>query len=133
MKKLTALFLVLLYLGTATGVTLHLHYCMGEMVDLKLAESDSDHCENCGMDKSQSTKSGCCKDEFKKIKTDDSRKGADDAFKSLSNYVAILSTKQAYQFSEPSYPSICEQHPRSNSPPRSKSVAVYILNCTYLI
>lgn len=133
MKKVTALFLVFLYLSTATGVTLRLHYCMGEMIDLKLAESNSDRCENCGMPKSQATKKGCCKDELKKIRTDDSVKAADDVLKSLSSSVALLWEKQVYAFAPAHYCSISEQHPRSHGPPLSKSVAVYILNCTFLI
>lgn len=133
MKKLTVLFLVLIYLGTATGVTLHLHYCMGEVVDWEVAKEDSGHCDNCGMDKNQSTKNGCCKDELKKVKTDDSGKLTESAYKSLVLSPAFLAPSLSYEFTAASYPSILEENPRSNAPPRSKPVPVYVLNCSYLI
>lgn len=133
MKRSIVLFLVFLYLGTATGVTLHLHYCMGEMVNLELADSSNDHCDNCGMEKSQSTKNGCCKDELKKIQTDDSRKITEDSFKSLSNYVAILLQVQEHEFISNRYDTISGKLPWSNGPPRTENVAIYILNCSYLI
>ncbi|WP_138485341.1 HYC_CC_PP family protein [Dyadobacter bucti] len=133
MKKLIILFLAFLYLGTATGVTLTLHYCMGEVVNWKTTKADADHCENCGMDKGQSTKKGCCKDEFKKIKTDDSGKLVEAAFSTTIVSAALPVSGFSYQFTAGSYPSISEKHPRSNAPPRSKPVPVYVLNCTYLI
>lgn len=133
MKKLTVLFLVFLYLGTATGVTMTLHYCMGEVVNWEATKADADHCENCGMDKNQSTKNGCCKDEFKKIKTDDSGKLVEGTFSTTIVSAALPAPSLSYQFTAGSYPSISEEDPKSNAPPRSKPVPVYVLNCTYLI
>lgn len=133
MKKLTVLFLTFLYLGTATGVTLHLHYCMGEVVNLEVTKADQGHCENCGMDKNKSTKNGCCKDEFKKVKTDDSYKLTDNTLSNPLLSVAMLNKGVTYDFLAASYPNVFGTSNQSNAPPRSKPVPVYILHCSYLI
>jgi hypothetical protein len=133
MKKLIVLFLTFLYLGTATGFTLHLHYCMGEVVNWEVTKADQGHCENCGMDKNKSTKNGCCKDEFKKVKTDDSRKLTENTFSNPLLSVAVLNEGVTYDFSAASYPNFLETSNQSNAPPRSKPVPVYILHCSYLI
>ena len=132
MKKLTALFLVFLYIGTSSGVSLHLHYCMGEVVEWGTASTDKGHCEHCGMEKAKSTKNGCCKDELKKIQTDDSRKLTDSAF-STEALVAVVNEPFSYDLSIGSYVSTLKTAHQSNAPPRCKPVKAYILNCSYLI
>lgn len=69
MKRLFVIILALSYLCLSTGITVHTHYCMGELVGSSFIEQDEDHhCSHCGMDK-KSSKNGCCKDEHKIIKS----------------------------------------------------------------
>lgn len=69
MKRLLAIMLAVSYLCLSIGITVHIHYCMGQLVGISLVEHEDDHhCPKCGMDKSTS-KSGCCKDEHKVFKS----------------------------------------------------------------
>ena len=54
----------------AMGATVHMHYCMGKLVDTSLMHDDEHLCGKCGMKKS-TQKKGCCKDEQKTFKTTD--------------------------------------------------------------
>ena len=65
MKKFVTAILAVLYLGTSTGATVHMHYCMGKLADWGLGHNKSKTCGNCGMEKSEEKDNGCCKDEHK--------------------------------------------------------------------
>ncbi|PWJ58663.1 hypothetical protein CLV98_10328 [Dyadobacter jejuensis] len=133
MKKILAILLVFFYLGTTSGFSLHMHYCMGELIDLGLTKSDFEHCGNCGMEKSHSTKSGCCKEESKKIQTDDASPGVDAGFNTLLLSPAVLEMKILPPFTLTTVLSPQKDYPVGPAPPRSKPIRVYKLNCTYLI
>lgn len=55
MKKFLVAILALLYLTTSTGATVHMHYCMGKLIDWGFTHSKKDSCENCGMSKRYET------------------------------------------------------------------------------
>lgn len=71
MKKIVAIFFVVIYGFASIGATVHTHYCMGEYVGTTLLENKGGKCGKCGM-KEDAKKKGCCKDEHKefKLKTD---------------------------------------------------------------
>lgn len=77
MKKVLAAILAVLYLGTSTGATVHIHYCMGELADMGLGKNKSKTCGKCGMEKSDEKDNGCCKDEQKFIKNTTDQKVAE--------------------------------------------------------
>ncbi len=81
MKRLTIFLLLLLYVTVSSGFTVHLHYCMGELVESNLAHSDDPTCGGCGMEKDSSSNDGCCKDEHKQVKVDQDKKLAEIASK----------------------------------------------------
>jgi hypothetical protein len=70
-KKVVAIFFVVIYGFASIGATVHTHYCMGKYVGTTLLESKDSKCGKCGM-KEDAKKKGCCKDEHKefKLKTD---------------------------------------------------------------
>jgi hypothetical protein len=70
-KKIVAIFFLVLYGFASIGATVHIHYCMGEYVGTTLSENKNSKCGKCGM-KEDAKKKGCCKDEHKefKLKTD---------------------------------------------------------------
>lgn len=45
----------------SAGATMHLHYCMGEFVNISLVDTNSGACVKCGME-SHGDDNGCCKD-----------------------------------------------------------------------
>lgn len=133
MKKLITTILAIVYLGTFTGATVHIHYCMDKLADWGWnQEEQNETCGNCGMEKSSNEDNGCCKDEHKFIKNDFDHKTVQSSFQfiqvlataSLTSYDAIPATQFA---------SVTEENPLSNAPPRSHKVAVYISKRTFLI
>lgn len=54
------------------GTTVHLQYCMNELVRVSFTEDTSDFCDHCGMNKKKCHKK-CCKDEKRVFKTDDQK------------------------------------------------------------
>ncbi len=72
MKRVFTALLAMLYLIAGAGFTLRQHYCMGEHVGTELAHpadaSGSHRCGRCGMEK-KSGDNGCCKDQFKTVKS----------------------------------------------------------------
>lgn len=64
MKKITALFLMFLYLIPAIGVTVSAHHCDGKITSVSLKFFDTHKCP-CG---DKAMKKDCCKDEAKTFK-----------------------------------------------------------------
>lgn len=68
MKRFLTILIAVVYLCLSIGVTLHVHYCMGKLVETSLVEQEDDHhCPHCGMDK-KSSGNDCCKDGYKTFK-----------------------------------------------------------------
>ena len=91
------------YLCISIGITVHVHYCMGKLVEVSFWEqNDNHHCVHCGMDK-KSSKKGCCKDEHKIIKSATDQILAKDVVAQihLSDYVLPLPTHVFYSNSIP--------------------------------
>ena len=132
MKKFIAAILAVLYLGTSTGATVHMHYCMGKLADWGLGHNKSKTCGNCGMEKSEEKDNGCCKDEHKFVKNDNGQKTTESFVSKFSLQVIDLPV-ECFTSSEILVSSVTEKHPVSHAPPRSSGVAVYIRNCTFLI
>ena len=132
MKKILTAILAVLYLGTSTGATIHMHYCMGELADWGLGHNKSKTCGKCGMKKSEEKDNGCCKDEHKFIKSDTDQKVAETGIQ-MMQLVSNALPVTFFEIQDINLPSITEENPISHAPPRSSSVAVYILNRTFLI
>lgn len=95
MKKIFISLLAILYLGISSGVAMELHYCMGNKAGMELYGSSSDKCGKCGMTDS---KSGCCHDEFKFYKLNDSHKLVSNDFGFSSNIPAVISEYFVYDW-----------------------------------
>lgn len=132
MKKCISILLAVLYIGTSTGATLHMHYCMGKLADWGIGHDDSKTCGKCGMEKSNEKPNGCCRDEFKFIKNDTDQKTAEAGIQ-LMHIVAMALPVSFVEIAAIGFPSVTEENPISHAPPRSNGVAVYIRNCVFLI
>jgi hypothetical protein len=76
MKKLFVFILAIIYLSEASGMSLHLHYCMDKLVSWGLTESQK-KCSICDHSISCTPKiacKDCCKDELKTAKFDNANK-----------------------------------------------------------
>ncbi len=132
MKKVLTVIIALLYLGSSTGATLHMHYCMGELADWGWGHKESKTCGNCGMEKSSEKDNGCCKDEHKFVKNSSDQKIIESSFQLMQiSGIALIPGYAEIPLIHIS--SLTEANPVSNAPPRSTGIAVYILNRTFLI
>lgn len=75
MRKFIVAILSILYLASTSGATVHLHYCMGELVNAKLTSEKKDKCGKCGMSKKKPGK-GCCQDKHQFIKAEQGQQNA---------------------------------------------------------
>jgi hypothetical protein len=131
MKKFLVTILALIYMFTSTGATVHMHYCMGQLVNWGLwHEQSPSACHYCGMDKNQ--KDNCCKDDHKFIKNNNDQKIAETAV-TLIQAFSLAETTTFSQFTAPVIASVTETYPLSNAPPRTNATAIHISNCVFLI
>ena len=130
MKRLLVTILALLYLGTSTGATVHLHYCMGKLVDMKLWHSPASKCGSCGMKKTTAYAKKCCKDDHKLVKLEKAhQKASQNTFQFTQAFPAIPA---AYiEFLQVYIPSVTQELPVSHGPP--ESIPIHILHCTFRI
>lgn len=131
-KKFITAIIAILYLATSSGATIHLHYCMGKLADWGVSHNQSDTCFKCGMEKSKKADKSCCRDEHKFIKNTSAQKPVENQIQLLQ----LLSVSLPVSFVElPAFviSSVAESNPVSHAPPRTPSVAIYILKRSFLI
>ena len=131
MKNFIVAILSFLYISTSTGATVHMHYCMGELVNWSLGHNNPKICDNCGMEKTDAKDNGCCKDEHKQLKIEKDQKVA-ESFKMMQ----LLPSTLPVSFIEVPALNFCcvtEKSPTCHSPPRNSDIAVYIRNCAFRI
>ena len=132
MKRFIISILAFLYISTSTGATIHLHYCMGKLVNWNLRHKPDDKCGKCGMKTSHnSKKNGCCRDEYKQIKNEKDQKLSQIAF-ALIHPACIAIASPSTGLSSLFLIAIAETNPVSNAPPRSW-LPLYLRNCIFLV
>lgn len=67
MKRPVVAILAFLYLVIASGITVNIHYCMGDFASVDYGIPVNDACNVCGMKE----KKGCCHTEYKLVKIQD--------------------------------------------------------------
>lgn len=126
MKKVFALILAILYLGSTIGATVHLHYCMDQLVNWTLDDEGS-KCKNCGMEKD----GNCCKDENKFVKNglDQSRTSAIQILQApaINDHISFINVDENYSFS------YSNEYLTSHAPPIKTGVDILVLNCVFRI
>ena len=131
MKRFFVTILALLYLGTTTGATIHLHYCMGKLVEMNLWHDQKKQCGKCGMDKAQPD-NGCCGDEYKQVKVENDHYSSYVVFQGMQS-AALALPVSFIDIPAISVASITEESPTGNAPPRSCSIPIYKRNCVFRI
>jgi len=137
MNRLLIIVFAFFYLCVSTGGSLHLHYCMGKLIDISLFETGKAHseikeCSKCGMQQ-QSQGNGCCKDVHTIIKSETDQ--------------ALISSIVSPGFSLVLL-ALTEYHPLNyltiqltdnnlfslpNGPPKGLGIRLHILKCVFLI
>ncbi len=129
MKKIIVSILAFLYITTSTGATMNMHYCMGLLADWDIGQSTPTKCSKCG---SETKDNGCCKDEHRFLKSQPDQKITESSFQ-LIKIIAVALPPSFVEMAYNHIPTLTENNPLSNAPPRTSDVAVYIRNCSFLI
>jgi hypothetical protein len=132
MKKLFVLILAVIYLSEASGMGLHLHYCMDKLVSWGVTKNHK--CLSFNSSKhhlSHLACKNCCKDEYKTAKLDNSKK-AELGFLLIAQPVKV---NGLFAFQESpivaSLKAIGSNH--INAPPKKYKVSVFVFNGVFRI
>jgi hypothetical protein len=137
MKKVLLSILAIVYLATASGMTLHFHYCMDKLVSWGLQENTKSTCSFCGMQKTSGDTNkqfckGCCKDEIKVIQLKkDHNKTAEIIAPFHWSHDALL-TCFATSFNFVGVSKIATAN-AIHGPPAKGQLPVFLLNCVFRI
>lgn len=132
MKKFITAILAVLYLGISSGATIHMHYCMGKLADWGLSKNKSKTCSKCGMEKTEKSDKGCCKDEQKLLKDDSAHKLTESNLQILQ-LLSIAIPASFIELATIDIPSVSEENPTGHAPPGTHGVAIYIFKRSFLI
>ena len=87
MKKILAIFLLLIYTSSAFGIAVDYHYCDGQLTHVSLLNfSDHNSCKCNSSDMPQ----GCCKDKMLYLKGNDHKTSSTIYSTSISGFVIDL-------------------------------------------
>jgi hypothetical protein len=129
MKKLLVIFFTLVYLGFSSGLVLEIHHCMGAVADFSLVKhSYESTCGKCGMKKGEN---GCCKDEVKFVKLQDSHKLVHADY-SLPVPIALISIFHQLFYQDIHNLAVTDEY-NIHSPPMLAGVSQHIKNCVFRI
>lgn len=120
-------------MGSATGATIHLHYCMGKLVEWGFWKNKSKNCDNCGMDKKSTGYADCCKDDHKQFKLDDNQKITVVDFKWMPQHKTLLTHFPVTQTFNIEIVPVLEKKYLTHAPPRIQNIPVFLRNCVFLI
>lgn len=130
MKKFIITILAVFYLGVSSGATVHLHYCMGKLIDWSFSHEEANECSNCGME--QGNSKNCCKDQHHKLTVKDSPKASIIVYHFNTWGLDIPLT--AYKQLADLYIDSTEQDDLYiHSPPRTQATPAFIRNCNFRI
>lgn len=127
MKKAIVAILAVLYLGVSSGIAMEIHYCMGKKSGIDLYGSKNDKCGNCGMKE----KKGCCNDEHKFFKLNDSHKNVSNDL-SFEAPLAILTNQYLVNDFLPAVNNDVIKI-NNHSPPLYNKPSACILHCVFRI
>lgn len=133
MKKFIVCILAILYIGSSTGATVHMHYCMGKLVGKALWHEEAQKCGKCSTKKNKTAcNKNCCKDEHKLVKLDKDQKTTNSAIQLLA-FTSLVTPVNFTELPQVQISSTAQEFPACNAPPRSHKVQPYIFLCTFRI
>ena len=128
MKKIYIGILAIVYMAVSSGIAVELHYCMGSKAGMELYGSANDKCGKCGMTEK---KTGCCHDEFKFYKLNDSYKNVSNDISFTAPEFAVINHYSIYNWQLPLNASLASIN--NHSPPDYAKPDVCIMNCVFRI
>jgi hypothetical protein len=125
MKKITVAILAFLYLAVSSGVAMEIHYCMGKKAGMDLYGAGNDKCHKCGMKE----KKGCCSDENKFYKLNDSHKNVSNDLNFEIPVAVITNIYPSFNFLLSDLQA--EEKINNHSPPIYNRPSACVLNCVF--
>lgn len=133
MKKFIVCILAFLYIASSTGATIHMHYCMGKLVEKGLWHGNAKKCGSCSAkDNNSACNKKCCKDEHKLVKLDKDQKTAESVIQLLA-FASLAAPVNFTEIPQVQIASNTQEYPVNNGPPGSYKVQPYIFLCTFRI
>ena len=126
MKKIYIGILAIIYMAVSSGIAMEIHYCMGQKAGVEFYGSSSDRCGKCGM---KDTKTGCCHDEHKFYKLNDSHKTASNDINFAADEIVLAGGQVVYDWQLPVSVSLAAIN--NHSPPGSTEPSACIMNCVF--
>lgn len=126
MKKIIALLLAVLYIGTTSGVVLNVHYCMGKISSVKVDNFRNTFCK-CGKKEAGGS---CCKTEIRVVKFSNDHQASLASFDVKVPAVILPSRVSLIDLCEIN--THIPVRPAANAPPGTSSKS-YIENCVFRI
>jgi hypothetical protein len=115
-------------MAVSCGIAIEVHYCMGKKAGVELYGSSNEKCGKCGMTEQ---KTGCCHDEHKFYKLDNSHKTVSNDINFTTPYIAVATVPVLYNWQQPVTTII--DVTGSHSPPYYTGPSTCILNCVFRI
>jgi len=127
-KKIITAILAFLYLSVSSGIAMEVHYCMGKKAGVELFGAGNDKCSKCGM---AEKKGGCCSDEHKFYKLNDSHKNVSNDINFETPVAVVSNTFPVFSFLLVASPA--KNNYNNHSPPLYSKPSACILNCVFRI
>jgi hypothetical protein len=117
MKRWLISIRALVYLALTTGFTVHMHYCMDELIGATLwHDHDGTHkCDNCGMERASGN--DCCKDIHKVVKADDEHSPSSIADLIFFPVADINAPAKSWYLFQDTHPAVTKTTAKANAPP----------------
>ena len=112
----------------SSGIAMDIHYCMGKKAGVDFYKTENDKCGNCGM---KEKNNGCCHDEHKFHKLEDSHKNVYNNISFDAGEFAIVTEYSLFTWQLPTTPANTIVH--NNSPPGYTRPPTCIMNCVFRI
>lgn len=128
MKKLFTGILTMVYMTVSSGIAIEIHYCMGKKAGFELYGSANEQCGKCGM---KENKTGCCHDEHKFVKLQDSHKNVVNDLSFETKQAIVVTSYALYNWQ--AMADVAHTAVNNNSPPDYTGPSVCVLNCVFRI
>ena len=116
------------YMLVSSGIAMEIHYCMGKRSGVDFYTAKEDKCGKCGM---KEKKGGCCNDEHKFYKLEDSHKNVSNDISFNAGEIAIITQYPQYDWQLPNDAAITVVN--NHSPPDDNGPSACIMNCVFRI
>ena len=127
MKKVFVGILTMMYMTVSSGIVKANYYCMGKEAGFDFFGNSRDKCGRCGM--KEKNKAGCCHDEHKFYKLNDSHKNVSNTISFAAKEILLKGEYFFYNWQILS--SNCHTGFYFHPPPASTGPSYCILNCTF--